>query len=344
KQLHFAIPVEKPSYKNVVTIREMSFRYDQRWIFQEVNLDIYRGERLALVGLNGSGKTTLTRLLSGQLSAQKGVVKLGRNVVLGYYAQHQIDQLNLENTVYNEVLSAAAANSVEKIRDVLGIFNFSGDDILKKIKVLSGGEKARVSLVKILLSPVNFLIMDEPTNHLDLSSRQALENALAEYGGTLLLISHDRYFLDKLVHRVFELKEGRLQSYEGNYSDYLQKREERRVEYISEIRGKTAPSSREKIKEKKRREAEARQAISRERKTLEQEIRTIENRLNKLEQQKTDLENQMADPASYGNSEKAARMQIAYTATTQELEQLYLSWETVQMQLEELMSRLQKND
>ena len=344
KQLHFAIPVEKPSYKNVVTIREMSFRYDQRWIFQEVNLDIYRGERLALVGLNGSGKTTLTRLLSGQLSAQKGVVKLGRNVVLGYYAQHQIDQLNLENTVYNEVLSAAAANSVEKIRDVLGIFNFSGDDILKKIKVLSGGEKARVSLVKILLSPVNFLIMDEPTNHLDLSSRQALENALAEYGGTLLLISHDRYFLDKLVHRVFELKEGRLQSYEGNYSDYLQKREERRVEHISEIRGKTAPSSREKIKEKKRREAEARQAISRERKTLEQEIRTIENRLNKLEQQKTDLENQMADPASYGNSEKAARMQIAYTATTQELEQLYLSWETVQMQLEELMSRLQKND
>lgn len=344
KKLHFTIPVESPGYKDVVTIREMSFRFDREWVLQDVNLDIYRGERVALVGLNGSGKTTLTRLLSGELSPQKGLVKLGQKVVLGYYAQHQVEQLKLQNSIYDEVLSTAAPNSVEKIRDILGVFNFSGDDIMKKIGVLSGGEKARVSLVKILLSPVNFLIMDEPTNHLDINSRQALENALSEYAGTLLIISHDRYFLDKLVHRVLELKEGRLHAFEGNYSDYLQKREQTRAETVSSVREKNLTLSRNKMKEKKRKEAEARQAISRERKTLEQEILTIENRVGELEEIKADLENQMADPASYGNGEKAARMQIAYTAATQELKQLYLSWEAAQLRLEELMSSLQKND
>ncbi|TFG98028.1 MAG: ABC-F family ATP-binding cassette domain-containing protein, partial [Calditrichales bacterium] len=182
-RINFKINSPVKSYKDVCMLKGVSFRYAEPWVFQNIDMSLYRGDKVALVGANGEGKTTLTRLIFSQLQPQIGTVNIGERVKMGYYAQHQIDDLNTENNVYTEVESVAADELRTQILDILGVFRFSGDDTEKKVGVLSGGEKARVSLAKILLSPVNFLIMDEPTNHLDLYSKEALETALKNYDG-----------------------------------------------------------------------------------------------------------------------------------------------------------------
>jgi ATP-binding cassette subfamily F protein 3 len=224
---------------------------------------------------------------------------------------------------------------------VLGLFQLKGDDVFKKIKVLSGGEKARVSLAKILLSPVNFLIMDEPTNHLDRISREALEQALSQYNGTLLLISHDRYFLDKLVNRVVELRKGQLIEYHGNYSYYLEKRNTLKVDTqpqaaepptVSEgIKGK-------KTKEQKRLEAEARQAISKDLNRLKNEVAALEDKISELETAKDGLESRMARPETYEDSQLAVSLQKEYAAVNKDLEQYTGQWEKAQTALDQLLS------
>ncbi|MBN2200874.1 ABC-F family ATP-binding cassette domain-containing protein, partial [bacterium] len=236
----FRIRSGKPSYRDVLHMRDMAFRYGEEWVLESVNLSIYRGEKIAVVGANGAGKTTLTRLIRGELKPQAGQSVLGTNVVTGMYSQHQVDSLDMEKTVIEEANSCASDTVPQRVRNVLGIFQFTGDDVFKPIRVLSGGEKARVSLAKILLSESNFLIMDEPTNHLDMVSKEALEQALREYDGTLLLISHDRYFLTKLVGRVIEVRNRRLKEYEGNYGDYLDRRLEE--EAAVETAGDPAPA------------------------------------------------------------------------------------------------------
>ncbi len=175
KTFGFRITAPVKSYKDVCTLRSVGFFYDTNRVLQNIDLNIYRGEKIALVGVNGAGKTTLTRLITNQVTPQEGEIILGERVVTGYYAQHQLEALDLENSVYQEVYASAADVYRTKVRDVLGIFQFTGEEVEKNIAVLSGGEKARVSLAKILISPVNFLIMDEPTNHLDIQAKEALE-------------------------------------------------------------------------------------------------------------------------------------------------------------------------
>ncbi len=363
-RIDFTLKVDVPSYKDVLAIRDMSFRYERDWVLQNIDLNLYRGDRVSLVGVNGAGKTTLTRLIVDQLKPEKGSVELGQRVQVGYYAQHQVETLNLEYSVYDEVASTVATSLVPRIRDVLGLFQFKGQDVFKKIGVLSGGEKARVSLAKILLSPVNFLIMDEPTNHLDKFSRETLEDALATYPGTLLLISHDRYFLDKLVHRVLHLQDGSIEEYDGNYSEYLEKREKQRKALPTlPFGGKTLHSNRmatagkssksdqngtveaacgsaKKTKEQKRLEAEARQSISKERNRLQKEVDAIEDRITLLEESRESLETRMAQPETYDNSELAVKLQKEYGAVVNELEELNPKWEEAHLELEEMISRL----
>jgi ATP-binding cassette, subfamily F, member 3 len=344
-QMHFQIKVDTPSYKDVLHINGLSFRYDAEWVLQDLDLHVYRGEKICLVGVNGAGKTTLTRLIAGELTPQQGAVQIGERVALGYYAQHQVEALNLDATVYDEVLSTAADSQAPRVRDVLGMFQFSGDTIHKKIGVLSGGEKARVSLTKILLSPVNFLIMDEPTNHLDAVSKAALEHALMHYDGTLIVISHDRYFLDKIVGRVIELKDTRLSSYAGNYSYYLQKRDTE-PEFVSRASGPAPPTESQhaqpvkKTKEQKRLEAEARQAVSKQRNRLNREIQTLEEQIEQAEIRKDQLEFDMARPDTYGDSDRIVALQKEHAALTKDLEAAYYRWETAQTELEDLMERI----
>jgi ATP-binding cassette subfamily F protein 3 len=350
RQLDFSLSVEVSSYNDVLTIDRMSFKYDKEWVLKNIDLNIYRGDKVCLVGPNGAGKTTLTRLIVRQLQPREGMVQTGERTFTGYYAQHQVDTLDLENTVYDEVASTVATGLVPKIRDVLGIFQFSGNDIYKKIKVLSGGEKARVSLAKILISPVNFLIMDEPTNHLDKFARQALERALVQYNGTLLLISHDRYFLDKLVNRVVEIRNGSILEYDGNYSYYLQKRESIRIpQPISTPEAATTLTTKEeslkvpqapggkKTKEQKKMEAEARQVVSNERNRLQREVEKLEEKIDRLEKRKDELETQMAQPDTYNHSELAVRLQKEYAAVNKELNQCNRQWEQASTQLEEII-------
>ncbi|MBL7095178.1 ABC-F family ATP-binding cassette domain-containing protein [candidate division KSB1 bacterium] len=336
--LNFKLTAEIQSYKDVLKINKMSFRYQDDWVLQEINLSVYRNDRIAMVGVNGAGKTTLTRLMVGQLTSQTGEVRIGKRVTVGYYAQHQVDTLNLDSTVYGEVESIVSTHNIPRVRNILGVFQFSGEDVYKKIGVLSGGEKARVSLAKILLSPVNFLIMDEPTNHLDMASKEALETALKDYDGTLIIISHDRYFLDKLVNRVIEVKDHQLTEYEGNYSDYLRLRELKPDDknQTSEIK-RISKSSSKKNKEQKRLEAEARQEISKERNRLQKEIELLESNIEKLENCKTELEKILADPTTYKQGMLAVNSQIEFKEVQKELGECYLKWEKVQGELEDLL-------
>ena len=340
RQLEFEIKVNLPSYKDVLHLKDMSFRYDTEWVLQDVNLSLYRGEKIAMVGVNGAGKTTMTRLIAQELVPQQGSVEIGERVTMGYYAQHQVDALNLESTIYDEVISTAADGHRPRVRDILGLFQFRGDDIYKKIGVLSGGEKARVSLTKILLSPVNFLIMDEPTNHLDMMSKEALEHALAHYDGTLILISHDRYFLDKIVSRVVELQDGHISQFAGNYSYYLEKRDGEPDTIVHPTSKAEVVSGAQKNKERKRQEAEARQAISKERNRLRKLVNSLEGKIEKMEERKDALEFDMAKPETYEDSEKVVTLQKEHATLKKELEDYYRKWEEAQLEMEELMEQL----
>lgn len=341
-RIDFNLKVETPSYKDVLTIRDMAFKYDSQWVFRNINLNLYRGDRVCLIGPNGAGKTTLTRLIAGQLEAQEGSVQTGNRTFIGYYAQHQVDTLHLEATIYEEISSTVATSLVPRIRDVLGLFQLKGEDVFKKIKVLSGGEKARVSLAKILLSPVNFLIMDEPTNHLDKISREALEHALSRYDGTLLLISHDRYFLDKLVNRVVELRNGQIIEYHGNYSYYLEKRDTLSVN--TQPQAAVTPPAPEgikgkKTKEQKRLEAEARQAISKDLNRLKNQVAALEDKISELETAKDHLETRMAQPETYQDSQLAVSLQKEYASVNKDLQHYTGQWEKAQTALDQLLSR-----
>ncbi|MCK5056430.1 MAG: ATP-binding cassette domain-containing protein [Candidatus Aminicenantes bacterium] len=339
--LEFKLNVSVRSFKDTLQIKDMWFRYDKQWIFRDINLSIYRGERVALIGANGTGKTTLTRLIAGQLQPQAGSLQTGERAQIGYYAQHQAESLNLEATVYQEVSATAATSYLTEIRNVLGLFQFSGDDVNKKISVLSGGEKARVSLAKILLSPVNFLIMDEPTNHLDRTAREALEHALSHYDGTMLLISHDRYFLDKLVERVIEFREGELEEYSGDYSYYLQKRRNREEPAHSNLPGEVSrPGGIKKTKEQKRLEAEARQAVSKELNQLKNEIERLEDRISHLETRIAEIETDMASPDTYQDKRLTVSLQKEYAAAKKELDESNKKWEDAQLKYEDIKSRL----
>ncbi|MBN1464185.1 ABC-F family ATP-binding cassette domain-containing protein [candidate division KSB1 bacterium] len=337
QQLDFQLAIDAPSYKDALTIEELAFRYAEEWILQHIHLRIYRGQKIALVGDNGAGKTTLTRLMVGQLTPQHGSIVYGHRVSIGYYAQHQVDALNIDSTAYDEVSSAVSPQQLPNIRNILGLFGLRGDDIYKKIAVLSGGEKARVSLTKILLSPVNFLIMDEPTNHLDMRSKEALENALMQYNGTLILISHDRYFLDKIVSKVIELHDGVLTEYEGDYTAYLEKRRQR---YALSEDEDNSPKNSKKSRDERRRQAQARQAVSKRRNELKQAIEKYENLIDGMEKRKIELERLLSDPLSYKSSESAASFTKEYHQIKDTIELNLDAWGVAQQQLQELLSEL----
>jgi len=245
-------------------------------------------------------------------------------------------------TVYDEVASTVADNYIPKIRDALGIFRFSGDDVYKKIEVLSGGEKARVSLVKILISPVNFLIMDEPTNHLDVDSREALEQALSDYDGTLLIISHDRYFLDKLVTRVIELDEKHIEEYAGNYSYYMEKRKRIPDSLYVQSKKKSVEPGVKKTKEQKRLEAQARQAVSIKRNQIEKDITRIEDEINKLELRKSEIESVMCRPETNKEGKLMVSLQKELTDINNKLQEYHSQWKEDRLALDQLLNKIQQ--
>mgnify|MGYP006277677509 CR=1 FL=1 len=337
QELSFHIHVDTKSYNDVLTLRDLSFRYEAQRVLENINLNVYRGQKIALVGENGAGKTTLTRLVVNQLQPQLGSVELGKRVQVGYYAQHQVDALNLDSTAFEEIESSVADSQVPQIRNIMGMFGIHGDDVFKPIRVLSGGEKARVSLVKILLSPVNFLIMDEPTNHLDMRSKEALEEALSSFDGTLILISHDRYFLDKIVHKVIEVKSKGIREFEGNYTNYLQKRMAE-----SAVKSTSADSVEpvKKSKAQKRQQAEARQAISKERNYYKTLAAECEEKIHSLETRQAEIEALLAAPDTYKNDDLAASLTKEYHQIKYDMQEWIKSWEDAHLKLDKLLHSL----
>jgi ATP-binding cassette subfamily F protein 3 len=232
KTVHFSFPQPKPSGRIVAEFTNVAKNYGE-WgagehkVFEKVSFMIERGERIALVGVNGAGKSTLIKLLAGEEPLSAGEYKLGHNVEPDYFAQDQYKELDPEARILDDLGELSAASTQTQLRSLLGCFLFSGDDVFKRIGVLSGGERNRYALLKMLLHPANFLLLDEPTNHLDLRAKDVLLEALMKYTGTVVFVSHDRYFIDRLATRVFEIGDGKVEIYPGNYEDYLWRKQGR---------------------------------------------------------------------------------------------------------------------
>ncbi|MCI0417423.1 ATP-binding cassette domain-containing protein, partial [bacterium] len=329
-QIKLHIPDAPRSGRVVLEAKDLGHHYSDKFVFQNLNFQLERGSKIALAGINGAGKTTLLKILADQLRPAEGEVQLGHNAHPAYYAQMVSDQLNLQNTVLQEISRSATNEDETRLRSVLGSFLFTGDDVYKKISMLSGGEKSRVSLAKILLKPSNLLLLDEPTNHLDMQSKEILLHALQEYEGTILFISHDRYFMDQLSEKVFELKDGTLSQYLGNYSEYLLKAN---TELASVETVVPQISVTHKTKDQKKQEAFHRQEQARWKKEYLKPIEDLEREIARNESRLKELEQILADEKTYQNRDRYFDLINEYQKLKSVIQEAYLNWEHLQSRL-----------
>ncbi|MEE9193457.1 MAG: ABC-F family ATP-binding cassette domain-containing protein [Thermodesulfobacteriota bacterium] len=345
KKIKLKFPEAKRSGRVVCEISEFSKEYKTQEgnvniVFDNAGpLKIERGDKIALAGKNGEGKTTLAKLIVG-IEKFNGESTLGHNVELAYYAQNQEDNLNLENTLYSEFVQVSPHFSNTQVRSMLGSFLFNEDDLEKKVKVLSGGEKSRLSLSKMLVSPSNFLLLDEPTNHLDIQSREILLEALKNYTGTFLVISHDRYFIDQLVNKVWYVEDGKVETYLGNYSDYINKLNGKDEVPVDEI---VSEVKEVKVKENKKEKAEQRNRLYRElqekgienmdnwkqltENQLSNALRDLEKRIADNEIRKSEIEKQLHDPELFNDQEEAVQKTKDFDELNSNLFLMYKRWD-----------------
>jgi ATP-binding cassette subfamily F protein 3 len=338
RSIQFRFPQPPRSGLKVITLTDIHHAYGDTVVYRGMNFAAERGQRTVLVGPNGAGKSTLLKILAGAIPFQSGRREPGLNVKVGYYAQYRVEMLNPNHTVLEEVLDSKQPVPEQTARTVLGSFLFRGDDVFKKVSILSGGEKSRLALVKLLLDPPNLLLMDEPTTHLDMPSIEALIGALAQYDGTLIFISHDVHFIRKLATTVLHINAGKLTFYPGDYQYYLDKSKavserEGLVAGARPIEAKPTPTKstkapRYKTKEQKRREAEERQARSNARKEYQQRVAVIEAEILRLETRQKELTAALEDPASYSNG-TAAKLNRELADVTASLEHLNQEWTSV---------------
>jgi ATP-binding cassette subfamily F protein 3 len=331
--VHFAFPPAPSSGRTVMELRGITKAYGALKVYTGIDLDLERGDRIALVGINGAGKSTLARIIAGVEPFDAGTRVVGQNVSIAYFAQHQAEELDPERTVL-ETLDESAVGEIRKyLRTILGCFLFRGDDVFKKVGVLSGGEKSRLALAKMLVRPSNLLVLDEPTNHLDMQSKNILQIALEEYEGTCVIVSHDRDFLDPLVDKVIACAPGRLKLHLGTVSEYLAREEGERS---------PAAATRRPDADRKRREAEARQAVSRATKQMREAIARLEQLIGEREMEKQELENQLGDPAFYASGSAVAQAGARRKALLAELEESYEKWHRLHQELEAATARTLK--
>lgn len=309
------------SGNDVLHIEKLSKSFEDKHLFSNLEVEIKRGDRTALIGENGRGKTTLFRIIMDKLKQDSGIKVLGKNVFIGYYDQEQSD-LNPEKTILDEVWDSFPDMTTTQLRTSLAAFLFTGDDVFKKISTLSGGEKCRINLLKLMLSKSNFLLLDEPTNHLDIVSREALEDALLNYDGTVLVISHDRYFLNKVIEKIYELNEDGIKEYLGNYSYYIEKKKNP-LRYQEEVenQGKTKTQIQE--ERKKKRELEKAE------KDKQQKLKTIEKSISDFESKLAELQNQLCLEEVYSNPKRSEEVTKEISTTESSLQELYEQWETL---------------
>jgi len=341
RTIHFRFPEAPRSGRIVFEAIGLGKSYEEKQVFRGLDLILERGRRVALVGPNGAGKSTLCRIVTGSEPPTAGTLRLGHNVLLGSFSQDVHYELDPNRTVLEEVETTATIDQIPHLRSLLGAFLFSGDDVDKKVQVLSGGEKSRLALAKILLKPSNLLVLDEPTNHLDRGGREVLLNALKTYNGTILVVSHDRHFLDGLVTEIWEMNNGLLRVFPGNYSDYHRARMEKQETEAVKRSQKSAflekddntavkqPSGR-KTKEQKRLEALERQRIYQHKQKFQAQFKKVMSDIEKRETRKSELEALLSDPEVYRDGDSARKILKEYEKLQKELPKLYEEWEKIE--------------
>lgn len=306
---------EVESGKDVLTISDLSMGFNDKILFDDINLNIYKGDKIGLVGKNGVGKTTLFKIICNNLEAIKGKCDLGARVSIGYYDQEQ-KTLSNQNTVMDEFWDAYPKMNNFEVRSHLAKFNFFDEDLFKSVGELSGGERARLELLKLMLSKSNFLLLDEPTNHLDIESKEVLENAIVDYSGTVLIISHDRYFLNKVVNKIWYLEDGKITEFYGNYDYFLEKLNEKN-EAEEKIISKTEIEKEKKKKKEKEKEERAKK----------QKLKEIENKIFEIEEKIEICNKDIQNPEIFNDKDKFLQIGEDLSRLIKEKEKLYLEWE-----------------
>lgn len=306
---------EVESGKDVLTISDLSMGFNDKILFDDINLNVYKGDKIGLVGKNGVGKTTLFKIICNNLEAIKGKCDLGARVSIGYYDQEQ-KTLSNQNTVMDEFWDAYPKMNNFEVRSHLAKFNFFDEDLFKSVGELSGGERARLELLKLMLSKSNFLLLDEPTNHLDIESKEVLENAIVDYSGTVLTISHDRYFLNKVVNKIWYLEEGKITEFYGNYDYFLEKLNEK-DEVEEKLISKTEIEKEKKKKKEKEKEERAKK----------QKLKEIENKIFEIEEKIEICNKDIQNPEIFNDKDKFLQIGEDLSRLIKEKEKLYLEWE-----------------
>src|SRR3954471_7892695 len=351
--MRFSFPPTARTVNEVIRIEGLRKAYGSHVVFPGIDLTVRRGEKIGIIGVNGAGKTTLLRMLAGELPHDAGAIKIGSGVEVGYYAQHHADTLDLGATVYEVVQRAAPDAPPARVRSILGAFMFSGDDTDKPVKVLSGGEKARVALARLLVAPGNLMLMDEPTNHLDLASSESLAASLGTFDGTLVFVSHNRSLIRTLATKIWNVEDQRVEIYPGTLDEYMYSMAQRRIAIATasnaprrDPRGAApaaaaaAAKSRDDDKARKRREAEPRQKRSVKLGPLEKAVAQLEDRIAQLEAEQKARAAELADPSVYDEAQRRNRLLSEYQAASDKLEELTARWEAAMAALEAAKAEL----
>ncbi len=340
KTVRFSFPEVSRSGRDVVALKRISKGFDRKDLYKDIDMGVFRGERVAIIGPNGSGKTTLLRMVAGEMEPDKGQITLGSGVAMSYYAQHHSEMLDPNKTILEEVYQAVPHETVSFVRGVCGAFLFSGEDVDKTIGVLSGGEKARVSLAKILVKPGNLLVMDEPTNHLDITSSEILIDALVDFSGTLFFVSHNQSFVNRLATKIWDIKDKGIFEYPGRLYEYfahlLREEQKSNIPDQKEKEGEEKPSP-ERISNRKnlrKEKAEKRRLISDTLKPVREKLQDLESMIDGLEERKKVLEERLVDPDVFKDKEKSVPLLSEYGDVKKKLEKMLGRWEYQHEKLE----------